>query len=187
MTQNQYYVNGIHTYGNDNLVVNVAKEGLSITTTVDSITTNFSLNGYGFLYDGQGATWADVQSKVQALKAVETPPAETILQVNNQINITNGMDLVEMTPTQVTAGGLTASWATIIAGGGGSNPYLSAIADNADYGANSLVINDNLVITDGINTIQINPVISEVPDGGFVGKYLVVKVGEINYKLALLE
>jgi hypothetical protein len=37
-----------------------------------------------------------------------------------------------------------------------------------------------------VPTIQIEPNTSESIDGGFTGKYLVVKVGGINYKLSLL-
>ncbi len=42
------------------------------------------------------------------------------------------------------------------------------------------------ITTEEIKPIKINPVISKTPDTGFSGKYLVVNVGGINYKLALL-
>jgi len=43
------------------------------------------------------------------------------------------------------------------------------------------------ITTKVIDAIQFNPVISTTQNTGFAGKYLVVDIGGINYKLALLS
>ena len=45
---NNYIINGVNTYGIGTSIVQVAEEGLSLTTTTD----NFSMNGLGFTYNG---------------------------------------------------------------------------------------------------------------------------------------
>jgi hypothetical protein len=100
---NNYIINGINTYGSNDLKVQVANTGLSLTTTLLGVPNNFEMNGYGFLYNGQGASWNDVRQKVQDLKAVVAPPNITTLQVNNQINITDGTNTSTITPTTMTS------------------------------------------------------------------------------------
>ena len=160
MSKNEYVINGIHTYGESGLKVQVAQEGLSLATTIDTLENNFEMNGYGFLYNGQGASWSDVRQKVVDLKAVVAPPEITTLQVNNKVNITDGTNLVEMTSTDVTAGGTTTSWATILAGGGGSQ-NLQQVLNTGD------TANRGMTLTFGTKTANINGGLFQTisPDG----------------------
>ena len=131
---NNYIINGINTYGSNDLKVQVANTGLSLTTTLLGVPNNFEMNGYGFLYNGQGASWNDVRQKVQDLKAVVAPPNITTLQVNNQINITDGTNTSTITPTTMTSttfngalnGNASSSTTT-------TNVYNSALTTNNDF------------------------------------------------------
>jgi hypothetical protein len=100
---NNYIINGINTYGLGTTVAQIAEGGLSLTTLTD----NFSMNGLGFLYNGLGATWADVRQKVEDLKAVVVPPDVTTLTVNNRIQVTNGTNTTTINPTSITSATFT--------------------------------------------------------------------------------
>jgi len=102
---NQLSVNGSHIYGSGTTIAQIAKEGLSITTSTD----NFSMNGLGFLYNGTGATWADVRQKVNDLKAVVVPPDITTLTVNNKIQVTDGTNTTTINPASITSATFTGS------------------------------------------------------------------------------
>lgn len=106
---NTYVVNGVNTYGSGGTLVEVADLGLSITTTIGAVISNFSMNGAGFLYNGLGATWADVRQKVEDLKAVVTPPDITTLTVNNKIQVTNGTNTTTINPASITSATFTGS------------------------------------------------------------------------------
>jgi hypothetical protein len=96
---NTYVINGVSSYGLGTTVAQLAEQGLSLTTSTD----NFSMNGLGFLYNGLGATWADVRQKVQDLKAVVAPPDITTLTVNNRIQVTNGVSTTTINPASITS------------------------------------------------------------------------------------
>jgi len=100
---NTYVINGVSSYGLGTTVAQIAEGGLSLTTLTD----NFSMNGLGFLYNGLGATWADVRQKVNDLKAVVTPPDITTLTVNNRIQVTNGTNTTTVNPTSITSATFT--------------------------------------------------------------------------------
>lgn len=102
---NNYIINGINTYGLGTTVAQIAEGGLSLTTSTD----NFSMNGLGFLYNGLGATWADVRQKVEDLKAVVVPPDITTLTVNNKIQVTNGVSTTTINPASVVSATFTGS------------------------------------------------------------------------------
>jgi hypothetical protein len=102
---NNYIINGVNTYGIGTSIVQVAEEGLSLTTTTD----NFSMNGLGFTYNGSGATWNDVRQKVQDLKAVVAPPDITTMTVNNKIQVTNGTNTTTINPASITSATFTGS------------------------------------------------------------------------------
>jgi hypothetical protein len=102
---NNYIINGINTYGLGTTVAQIAEGGLSLTTSTD----NFSMNGLGFLYNGLGATWADVRQKVNDLKAVVAPPDITTLTVNNKIQVTDGISTTTINPASITSATFTGS------------------------------------------------------------------------------
>lgn len=104
-SDNTYVINGISSYGIGTTIAQLAEGGLSLTTLTD----NFSMNGLGFLYNGLGATWADVRQKVQDLKAVVTPPDITTLTVNNKIQVTNGTNTTTINPASITSATFTGS------------------------------------------------------------------------------
>lgn len=104
-SDNTYVINGISSYGIGTTIAQLAEGGLSLTTLTD----NFSMNGLGFLYNGLGATWADVRQKVQDLKAVVTPPDITTLTVNDKIQVTNGTNTTTINPASITSATFTGS------------------------------------------------------------------------------
>jgi len=102
---NNYFINGVNTYGIGTSIAQINEQGLSLTTSTD----NFSMNGLGFLYNGLGATWNDVRQKIQDLKAVVVPPDITTLTVNNKIQVTNGTNTTTINPASITSATFTGS------------------------------------------------------------------------------
>jgi hypothetical protein len=130
----EYIINGINTYGIGSTKVQVAEGGLSLTTATD----NFSMNGLGFIYNGLGATWANVRQKVDDLKAVITPPDITTLTVQNRIQITDGTNTTTVIPTSITSatftGALNGNANTATTSTNATNVYNSGITTAGAYG-----------------------------------------------------
>jgi hypothetical protein len=102
---NNYFINGVNTYGIGTSIAQINEQGLSLTTSTD----NFSMNGLGFTYNGSGSTWNDVRQKVQDLKAVVAPPDITTMTVNNKIQVTNGTNTTTINPASITSATFTGS------------------------------------------------------------------------------
>lgn len=131
---NTYVIDGVSSYGLGTTVAKLAEAGLSLTTATD----NFSMNGLGFLYNGLGATWADVRQKVQDLKAVVVPPDITTLTVNNRIQVTNGTNTTTINPASITSatftGALSGNASTATTATNATNVYNSGITTAGAYG-----------------------------------------------------
>jgi hypothetical protein len=129
-----YVIDGVSSYGLGTTIAKIAEAGLSLTTSTD----NFSMNGAGFLYNGLGATWADVRQKVQDLKAVVVPPDITTLTVNNKIQVTDGTNTTTVNPTSITSatftGALSGNASTATTATNATNVYNSGITTAGAYG-----------------------------------------------------
>ena len=129
-----YVIDGVSSYGLGTTIAKIAEAGLSLTTSTD----NFSMNGAGFLYNGLGATWADVRQKVQDLKAVVVPPDITTLTVNNRIQVTDGTNTTTVNPTSITSatftGALSGNASTATTATNATNVYNSGITTAGAYG-----------------------------------------------------
>lgn len=130
----EYIINGINTYGIGSTKVQIAEGGLSLTTLTD----NFSMNGLGFIYNGLGATWANVRQKVEDLKAVIAPPDITTLTVQNRIQVTDGTNTTTVNPTSITSatftGALSGNANTATTATNANNVYNSGITTAGAYG-----------------------------------------------------
>ena len=131
---NTYVINGVSSYGLGTTIAQLAEQGLSLTTSTD----NFSMNGLGFLYNGLGATWADVRQKVQDLKAVVAPPDITTLTVNNKIQVTDGTNTTTINPASITSatftGALVGNASTATTATNANNVYNSGVVTAGSYG-----------------------------------------------------
>jgi hypothetical protein len=154
---NNYYINGVNTYGIGTSTAQINEQGLSLTT----ITDNFSMNGLGFLYNGLGATWNDVRQKVEDLKAVVAPPDITTLTVNNKIQVSNGVSTTTINPASVVSttftGSLngTANFAstTVVASDSSTTTYPTFVLGTS--GNQAQKINTNLTYNAFTNTLNV--------------------------------
>jgi hypothetical protein len=155
-----YVIDGVSSYGLGTTVAKIAEGGLSLTTLTD----NFSMNGLGFLYNGLGATWADVRQKVQDLKAVVVPPDITTLTVNNRIQVTDGTNTTTVNPTSITSatftGALSGNASTATTANNANNVYNSGVTSAGAFGVAYMtnVVGNTAISSDTVgNHLTFNP------------------------------
>lgn len=168
---NTYVINGVHSYGLGTTLAQIAEAGLSLTTLTD----NFSMNGLGFLYNGLGATWADVRQKVEDLKAVVAPPDITTLTVNNKIQVTNGTNTTTINPASITSATFTGSLngtanfasTTAVSSDSSTTTYPTFVLGTS--GNQAQKINTNLTYNAFTNTLNVGSVTATTFTGALVG------------------
>jgi hypothetical protein len=155
-----YVIDGVSSYGLGTTVAKIAEAGLSLTTTTD----NFSMNGLGFLYNGLGATWAEVRQKVQDLKAVVVPPDITTLTVNNRIQVTDGTNTTTINPASITSatftGALSGNASTATTATNANNVYNSGVTSAGAFGVAYMtnVVGNTAISSDTVgNHLTFNP------------------------------
>jgi hypothetical protein len=152
-----YVVKGNYLFGQNTPFSNtmtITENGLSAKTATD----DFSLNGVGFSYNGNAATWNDVSTKVQSLIAIANPPNDQTIRIEdklilndpaistNEVRLTGGSPSIELQETDgvynnltsITQTGLIVSTDDGGVSGGGSCQITSVSGSYANIVVNSL-------------------------------------------------